>query len=478
MKNEIKKPDDDENKLIINKNNENNENKIENNNKDNYFKKAFLSRLKLNIFIIILSVIAFVLEFFYREPLFNYSLDFEKKWQRKASEATITTFKIFTKIGGEYFMAIPVLIVLCFFTLIKSYIFLTFFIFCLQFHSLMKVWYGSKRPFWERPSLYKGLCDGGFGNPSGHSITTAFLYLSLFIYFKETKRLYKKYLILIIILIIFLAWIIIIILSRIILGLHSVNQVIYGATLGVIISLFVFTMFKIHRMPVSVYKKFFREKKYIYICIAVYLVFIAMTIINYFIDKKGFDYDKYNYILDKVCEKKVAKYRRFNADGLFGSSTIFAMFGMYLGQIVFWYLIENKYKINEINKINEFQSLTVNEEKVDCIVKNNNGNENNISLDESVDDLINHWNKNRVLLCSNFKTVLKIILVVIICALPLVLLITIPNTLSLALIFIFKIGLPFFSIPFLLYSFGFYYIIKFSCGSCEILMKRLEQNSI
>ena len=68
MENEIKESDDDENKLIICKNNEK---KIDNNNTDNYFKKAFLSRLKLNIFIIILSIISFILEFFYREPLFN-----------------------------------------------------------------------------------------------------------------------------------------------------------------------------------------------------------------------------------------------------------------------------------------------------------------------------------------------------------------------------------------------------------------------
>ena len=475
MENKIKETDDDENKLIINKNNE----KKLSNNTDNYFKRAFLSKLKINILIIILSIAAFVLEFFYRDPLFNYSLDFEKSWQKKASEAAITAFKILTKVGGEYFMAIPVLIVFFFFTLIKSYIFITFFIFCLQFHSMMKVWYGNKRPFWERQSLYKGICDGGFGNPSGHSITTSFLYLSLFIYFKETKRLYKKYLILVIMILILLAWIVIILLSRIILGVHSVNQIIYGSTLGVILSLFVLIVFKIHRMPVSVYKKFFREKKYIYISVAVYLVFIGISIGNYFIVKKGFDYEKYNDILDKVCEKNVPKYRRFNADGLFGSSTIFVMFGMYLGQIIFWYLIENKYKVNEVNTMKEFQSLTVNEDQDDCIVKNNKSwNDSNISLEDSIDDLINHWNKNRVLCCSNFKTVLKIILVFIICALPIILFIVIPNTSNLVLIFTIKIGLPFFTIPFLLYSFGFYFIIKLSCGPCEILMKRLEQNSV
>ena len=419
MKNESKEISDDENYL-----------------NHNYFKKAFLSRLKLNILIIILSIVAFILEFFYREPLFNYSLYFEKNWQSKATETTISTFKILTKYGGEYLMAVPVLIVFCFFTLIKSYVYITFFIFCLQFHSIMKVWYGNKRPFWERQSLYKGLCDGGFGNPSGHSISTVFLYLTLFMYIKETKRLNKKYLILLVILLLCFFWILMILLSRIILGMHSINQVIYGSTLGVIISLFVFIVFKIHRMPVSVYKKFFREKKYIYISLIVYFVFIVMTYLTYFLSNKGFDYVKYNDILDNLCEKKVPKYRRFNEEGLFGSSTILAMLGMYLGQILFWYLIENKYKVNEDHP-------------------------------DNVD---------RVFLCHNFKTVLKIILVFIISILPGILFIAIPNNSNLILIFSVKIGIPYFLIPFLLYGFGFYYLIKLSCGPQGILLKRLEQN--
>ena len=84
-------------------------------------------------------------------------------------------------------MAVPVVIVLWYSTLIKSFIYLMGFIFCLQFHSMMKIWYGSKRPFWIEPSLYKGICDGGFGNPSGHSITTTFLYLSLIFLYIQTK---------------------------------------------------------------------------------------------------------------------------------------------------------------------------------------------------------------------------------------------------------------------------------------------------
>ena len=38
---------------------------------DNYFKNTFLQNLKLNIIIIIISVALFIIEFFYRDPLFN-----------------------------------------------------------------------------------------------------------------------------------------------------------------------------------------------------------------------------------------------------------------------------------------------------------------------------------------------------------------------------------------------------------------------
>ena len=478
--------DDDKDKLIIKVCNEktNNDLKMEINqdNCNNYFKKAFLSRLKLNIFIIILSIIAFILEFFYRKPLFNYSLDFEKKWQDKASKETISMFKVFATIGGKYLIVIPVLIILCFFTLIKSYVYILGFLFCVQFHSMMKIWYGNVRPFWEKESLYAGECVTGFGNPSGHSITNVFLYMNFFIYFKETKKLNKKYFILTIILIYCLFWILMVLLSRLFLGVHSLNQVIYGSTLAVIFSLFIFVVFKIHRMPISVYKKFFRVKKYIYIILGIFSFFILISIFNVFIFNQEFDNDKYGEILERLCKKKIPESRRFNFESLVGSLIIFAMFGMYLGQIVFWYLIENKYKINEINLIKQIdfnineEKLSNNNDKIEINDNNNNQNENNNSSNDSIDDLINHWNMNRVLLCSNVKTVLKIILTIILCLTPGILYIIISYNANNFFIFIFKFGLPLFTIPFLLYSYGFYFIIELSCGPKDILIKRLEQN--
>ena len=204
----------------------------------------------------------------------------------------------------------------------------------------------------------------------------------------------------------------------------------------------------------------------------------------YFIFNKGFDYDKYNDILDKLCEKKVPKYRRFNLDGLFGSITILALLGMYLGQIVFWYLIENKYKFNEVNYMNnikQIQEMNINDIKFSNDIKNSKNeiiNKNKIETDnlsqDSFDDLINHWNTNRIYICD-FKNILKLIAVLIICLLPAILFIAIKNDSDIIIIFIFKLGIPMLLVPFLIYSFGFYFLIKISCGPKETLLKRLQE---
>ena len=56
-------------KVLINQNSDIEDKKPINDN--NYLKNTFCKNIKLNIFIIIISLILIILEFFYREPLFN-----------------------------------------------------------------------------------------------------------------------------------------------------------------------------------------------------------------------------------------------------------------------------------------------------------------------------------------------------------------------------------------------------------------------
>lgn len=431
-----------------------------------YLKMSFSKNFKINILIIICFILFFISEFFFRAPLFEYSKSFEGKWQNSSSNSTILFFKIITKVGGEYMMAVPVGFVLIFFSLVKSSFYISGLIFVLHFHSLMKIWYGSKRPFWEVNSLYKGICDGGFGNPSGHSISSVYLYSTLFVYLCETKILENKIVIKLILFLIFSTLAILIILSRLILGIHSINQVIYGSVLGLFVSLLIIQIFKLHQMPISYYKKMFQEKYKIYLFSSILIKLAIISIGSSFIFNSNFDYNYYNDILKKLCD--LPEYRKFNLDGLFGGFVILALLGMFLGQAIFWYLIDNYYKNNKSQNI---ELLINSEETKDSIEELNKENNNN-----KLDNLINNWNENRnFMICSNIKA-LKLIIIVMLCCVPLILFICVSKKSNMVIIFIFKFGVPFFLSLFFLYSFGFYFIIKIFCGEKYELLKKVNES--
>ena len=438
-----------------------------------YLKTVFLKNININLIIITLFAFFFILEFFIRQPLFDYSLIFEEKWQKSCSNSTIFFFQIITKVGGEYLMAAPVAGVLCFFPMIKSSFFIAGLIFVLHFHSLMKIWYGNVRPYWEKESLFKQICDGGFGNPSGHSISSVYLYLTLFIYIRETKKLEKKYLLQIILFLMFLTFIILIILSRLILGIHSINQVIYGSVLGLFTTLIVVYIFQLHKMPIVFYKRLFKEKILI-ICISGILTILELFSIlssNFF--NSHFDKKKYEEKLSRLC-KNLPKYRKFNLDGLFGAFVILALLGMYLGQVVFWYLIDNFYKKNNNNRSDIIEYSLNNVDKTNSFEYDDIDENTNIKIDK----LINNWNKNRTFINCSINKIFKITFILIICCSPVILFITVSRDANISLIFIFKFGIPFFSILFFIFSFGFYYIIKICLGEKEELLRRANKRKI
>ena len=438
----------------------------------NYIINVFLKNIKINILIIILFILFFISEFFFREPLFDYSKSFEKNWQEKSSNSTITFYKIITKVGGEYLMGAPIAFVLCFFQIIKSSFFIAGLIFVLHFHSLMKIWYGNKRPFWEDKTLFKDICDGGFGNPSGHSISSVYLYTTLFVYLIQTKMIENKIVIKILLFIFFSTFVVLVILSRLILGIHSINQVIYGSVLGLFTSLLVVQILQLHKMPIIFYKRLFKEKILIFCISSILLILEILSILSSLSFNIDFDYDYYDKILDELCEE-LPKYRKFNMDGLFGAFVVLALLGMYLGQVVFWYLIDNFYKKTKKTKIQKMD--TIKSEEINDIEKDDYDEKNNNKI---LDDMIIHWNENRSFIdCSTIK-ISKIFVVILICCSPLALFILVSREANMIVIFVFKFGIPFFFSMFFVFSLGFYYIIKIICVAKEDLLMRVNENVI
>ena len=425
-----------------------------------YIKDIFFKNIKQNIILIILSLILIFSEMIYREPLYKLSLDVEEYLQNKSTKFIIVFFKIITKVGGEYLMAAPVAIVLCFFSLIQSSFYIAGLIFCLHFHSLMKIWYGNKRPFWEKKDLYQDICDAGFGNPSGHSLSSVYLYLTLFSYLNEKKIFKGNKALKILVFIFFLIFVFLIIFSRLILGVHSINQVIFGSSLGLINYALVVHMFKLHKMPISFYKSLFKQKVAVY-CISFMLIILQLLSILSCFSFNSDSEKNYGEIIDRTCGKDYPQYRRLNFDGLFGAFIVLALLGMYLGQVLFWYLIDNRYKKKKL-KTNNNIDYDMNELE-DDYDKNKNS--------KIIDELIINWNNNRSFSFFSLYNILKLLLVLIICSSPIILFIIISKKANLAIIFVFKFGIPFFFMLFNIFSFGFYNIIEITLGSKEDLLR-------
>lgn len=98
-----------------------------------------------------------------------------------------------------------------------------------------KIGYSEPRPFWIFEDVKAFDCSKSFGNPSGHSVrSTFFLLMSLdLITTYEIKGLLSKSMILF-----STIWIFIMGFSRVLLGAHSIDQVLYGWSLGLWLTFF------------------------------------------------------------------------------------------------------------------------------------------------------------------------------------------------------------------------------------------------
>ena len=124
-------------------------------------------------------------------------------------------------------------------------------IFMVYLHDVIKLFYGDPRPFWINNILFQGECETSYGNPSGHSLNSFYFFLSFCYYINKMKNIKNnnKMKIIIYLIAIFISGLIAF--SRLVLGVNSVDQVIYGCALGIWLFLVFAFVFKIYDMPIS-----------------------------------------------------------------------------------------------------------------------------------------------------------------------------------------------------------------------------------
>ena len=421
----------------------------EDSSESNYIISTFNKNKLKNIFILILLPIIFIFDNYYRNKLYIYSLDLGISLQKYYSENLILLMKFITKFGCDYCCFIFLFFVFVQFSLIQSIIYFIGLIFCIYIQSLIKLIYCDSRPFLDNDILFKGICEGGFGNPSGHSLVSVFLYLTFFHYLIKLKYINDNKLLKFLLGATLSIITILILISRFILGLHSLNQIILGSFIGAWIFLFIFIIFKFDKITMITYRKLFNKKLYIFFISLSFLLFLyaPLLCLNKFHQNNNYIYldEKLNYNCSYIT-----KYKRFKNGGIFECLIIVCIIGFYYGQIIFWIVFDKYYKIN--------------------LSENNN----NYYL---IDELLNKWNKNKCLLFDKKENIYIFLKAIVFCLSPLIVFFSVKSS-SVSIILFFKFGLPLFLISLFLFSFGFYWLILIYLGNKEKILNNYYQLSI
>jgi membrane-associated phospholipid phosphatase len=295
-------------------------------------KKYFYHKITISLGILIGFIIS---EFFFRNPLFNKSVELIEDFQSKTGKGFENFMKLISKCGFAVF--IFVLIGYFIFPLTKQYPYIFTCILSFYINNILKIFYRNPRPFFENDLILKE-CDGGFGNPSGHAMLSSCSYLSFCQLLCEEFNF--NFIIRFILYFVFSLIILLIGISRLYLAVHSINQILYGFILGFACYYFVFNIFYLQRKsPTLFFNEFKTNINKIIITISLIIFTSFLFIFGYTLH---FNREFYNSIVN--CDLK--KERIFLKDGIFLGLIIVSLLGFHYGFVLISYYSE-KYKGKE-----------------------------------------------------------------------------------------------------------------------------------
>lgn len=285
----------------------------------------------------------------YYQLLFNESLEVIPKFQ-KASPKSYNFWKFIAHLGGKPVLGGLYVVLFLFIPFNKCFIMFFLLIFTGFIDHLSKILYRQERPLWMNDKIdvhSEHAC--GYGNPSGHALSSSCLYLSLWYmisdllnnYFRIRNKLFYsiKYLIFSIFLII----VFLIMTCRLYLGVHSLNQIIFGFLIGVGIFLLFLPIFKTYHNSPSEFLN--QQYKFRYFTLGLITAGIITYYISYFC-RKNVEGVKELENWKKMCTDQ--KWSKLLIEASFmGSESIFIILGMFIGLYFVKYKIDKYYQKKE-----------------------------------------------------------------------------------------------------------------------------------
>ena len=388
-------------------------------------------------YLIIISLIAIIYfgiviatEFAYRKRIFEKSIEYQEELREKYDKksAFYNCWKFFSFFGSNLFCFAIFFIIFIFFPLNSSFLVLQTLNFSNYITNLLKMIYKNPRPYWKSDIL-DIVCNSGYGNPSGHSLVS----LSFFLVFSHIVtnfdffRKYKKGKILRIVIFCFcIILAALVIIGRVLLSAHSINQIIYGSLLGIGIYFVEIHIISYHTYSSEQFINHIVRKNVVIIYFIIYALLIGLLFIIYF----SISDDKYiekliyrNIFNGERCSTK-KKYQALKNDGFTQALAITSIIGAHLGIILLIYVLKKlNYKIEYINEFNK----------------------------------------------SSIKRWFIRLPILILSGIFLILYFVIPKGSPLAVIIIFKFALPFFLTAFCIYFIGIFICVYFSYANESII---------
>jgi undecaprenyl-diphosphatase len=304
------------------------------------------------IFLIIFFLSTVGFEFLYRDTLFDKNLIWAEDMQDNWGSSAENFFTIITEFGTlPVFLPIFIIIYL-WFPIIISYSFILNFTYSSFIMNVLKIVYSNPRPYWVKPSLLLD-CSSGFGNPSGHAFDSTAVYLSLWHLITEHSFFIKYWILKYILLVLFIGLVIAIILSRVYLGVHSINQVLYGISFGFCVYYLIFNILEIYKKDAKTFFNFFRNKNNNLLITLKFAIFLVVFMLIYFY--RNADVSEYVSTLDDICPE-LKEVNKFNNDGLtkglIYSIIIGTQYGIILlSNVILKYFPDSEEEINRWNRM-------------------------------------------------------------------------------------------------------------------------------